>query len=146
MNFRSDNHIVQKILVKACVSTIENDASGFVFNRHEDEQMKTLTLEAEVEADGTLHVEVESGLPPGKVEVTLLVQPLTETHSTTKTGYEWLLDAKYDNLGRVFIKETNPSDNLTQAERAKRIMELLDIALKDVTWEEIEAGREDRCF
>jgi hypothetical protein len=108
--------------------------------------MKTLTLEAEVQADGLLHLTVPSGLPPGKVEVVIVVQPVVETNGTVTTNYQWLLDPKYENIGLNPTIESQTQVLQTRQERAKRMMELLDQALEGVTWEEIEEGREDRCF
>jgi hypothetical protein len=44
--------------------------------------MKTLTLRSEVGPDGTLRLEVPSGLSPGPVEVVVVVQPAVETAET----------------------------------------------------------------
>ena len=106
--------------------------------------MKILTLEAEIGADGVLHLNIPVDLPPGKVEGVLVMQPCQESKKLRETGYEWLLDPKYDHIGRDLPNGTEKQDTLTHEERAKRIMELLDVALKDVTWEEIEEGRRDR--
>ena len=38
--------------------------------------LKTLTLEADVTPNGLLRLDVPLGLPPGKVEVVLVVNPL----------------------------------------------------------------------
>ncbi len=38
--------------------------------------MKTVVVETEVQADGRLHLDVPTNLPPGKVEVVLVIQPL----------------------------------------------------------------------
>lgn len=38
--------------------------------------MKTLVVETEVQADGRLHFDVPTNLPPGKVEIVLVVEPL----------------------------------------------------------------------
>ena len=40
--------------------------------------MKTLTLETEIAPDGSLHLDVPTGLPPGKAEVMIVVQPLLQ--------------------------------------------------------------------
>ena len=37
--------------------------------------MKTLTLETEIAPDGNIHLEIATGLPPGKAEVVVVVQP-----------------------------------------------------------------------
>ncbi|RIK30949.1 MAG: hypothetical protein DCC55_37040 [Chloroflexi bacterium] len=108
--------------------------------------MKTLTLEAEVSADGVLRLEAPVGLPPGRVEVVLVVQPALETNGTIRTGYEWLLDSKYDYIGKMSAPGVLPQETLTREEQARRIVDLLDMALEGVTWEEIEEGRRDRCF
>lgn len=39
--------------------------------------MKTLTVEAEIAPDGSLHLEVPCGLPPGKAEVVLVIHLLS---------------------------------------------------------------------
>jgi hypothetical protein len=39
--------------------------------------MITLTIRSTVDPDGTLRLEVPSGLPPGPVEVVVIVQPAT---------------------------------------------------------------------
>jgi hypothetical protein len=108
--------------------------------------MKTLTLEAEVSADGVLRLEAPVGLPPGRVEVVLVVQPTAEMNGTIRTGYEWLLDPKYDLIGNMSTQGARAQETLTREEQADRIVELLEMALQDVTWEEIEEGRRDRCF
>jgi hypothetical protein len=108
--------------------------------------MKTLTLEAEVSADGVLRLEAPVGLPPGRVEVVLVVQPAVATNGHTQTSYEWLLDSKYDSIGKTSEQGGLPQTSLTREEQAKRIADLLDLALEGVTWAEIEEGRRDRCF
>jgi hypothetical protein len=108
--------------------------------------MKTLTLEAEVSADGILRLEAPVGLPPGRVEVVLVVQPAVATNGHTQTSYEWLLDSKYDSIGKTSEQGGLPQTSLTREEQAKRIADLLDLALEGVTWAEIEEGRRDRCF
>ena len=40
--------------------------------------MKTMTLELEIAADGSLRLDVPFGLPPGRAEVVLVVQPLPQ--------------------------------------------------------------------
>lgn len=40
--------------------------------------MKTLTLETEIAPDGSLHLDIPAGLPPGKAEVVIVVQPLPQ--------------------------------------------------------------------
>jgi hypothetical protein len=106
--------------------------------------MQTVTVEAEVDADGVLRLTVPVGLPAGKVEVVLVIQPCAEGKKPRETGYEWLLDPQYENIGRAILNPEQPQDNFSQKERAKRIMELLDIALEGVTWDEIEESRRDR--
>jgi hypothetical protein len=108
--------------------------------------MKTLTLEAEVSADGILRLEAPVGLPPGRVEVVLVVQPAVATNGHTQTSYEWLLDSKYDSIGKTSEQGRLPQTSLTREEQAKRIADLLGMALEGVTWAEIEEGRRDRCF
>lgn len=41
-------------------------------------EMKTLTLETEIASDGSLHLNIPAGLPPGKSEVVIVVQPLPQ--------------------------------------------------------------------
>jgi hypothetical protein len=108
--------------------------------------MITLTVEADVAPDGMLHLALPSGLPPGKVEVVIVVQPLAERNGTSQTNYRWLLDPVYDSIGQTPPVKIKAQDPRTREERARRIMELLDMALKGVTWEQIEEGRQDRCF
>ncbi|MCL4862775.1 MAG: hypothetical protein KJZ93_25405, partial [Caldilineaceae bacterium] len=93
-----------------------------------------------------LRLEAPVGLPPGRVEVVLVVQPTVETNRTIRTGYEWLLDPKYDFIGNMSTQGARPQETLTREEQADRIVELLEMALQDVTWAEIEEGRRDRCF
>jgi hypothetical protein len=90
--------------------------------------MKMLTVEAEVASDGTLHLTVPSGLPPGRVEVVLVIQPKVQNGEA--------------------VELTSHSDQLLSAERERlqRIGELLDMALAGVEWSEIEEGRRDRDF
>jgi hypothetical protein len=108
--------------------------------------MKMVTLEATVDADGMLRLALPVGLPASKVEVVLVIQPCGDEKRSRETGYEWLLAPQYDNIGRGAINHDEKRENLTHQERAKRIMELLDMALKDVSWDEIAEGRRDRCF
>lgn len=107
--------------------------------------MKTLTLEAEVSADGVLRLEAPVGLPPGRVEVVLVVQPAVEANGNMQTGFEWLLDPKYDFIGKISNQHVRSQETLTREEQADRIVELLEMALQGVTWAEIEEGRRDRC-
>ena len=37
--------------------------------------MKTMTVAAEIAPDGTLHLELPTGLPPGPADVVVVVQP-----------------------------------------------------------------------
>ena len=39
--------------------------------------MRTLTLETEVQPDGLLRFDVPTNLPPGKVDIVLVIQPQT---------------------------------------------------------------------
>lgn len=41
--------------------------------------MKTFTLEVDIASDGSLQVDIPAGLPPGKAELLLVVQPLAKT-------------------------------------------------------------------
>ncbi len=43
--------------------------------------MKTLTLRSEILSDGTLRLEVPSDLPPGPVEVVVVLQSTTEAEA-----------------------------------------------------------------
>jgi hypothetical protein len=38
--------------------------------------MKAMVVESEVQADGRLRLDVPTNLPPGKVEIVLVIQPL----------------------------------------------------------------------
>jgi hypothetical protein len=48
--------------------------------------MTTLTLRSEVGPDGTRRLEIPSGLPPGPVEVVLVVQPAVASPAASETG------------------------------------------------------------
>jgi hypothetical protein len=110
--------------------------------------MQTITFETDVNQDGALNICIPSGLPPGKVEVVLVIQPKwsleqQDVHQqTTELNRETLLDYPTNANGN------HHNDNANQAEQGKRMMELLAIALKGVEWQEIEEGRADdanRC-
>ena len=106
--------------------------------------MKTLTLEAEITIDGSLHLDIpSSGLPPGKAEVVLVIQPPEQTNRFAKTGYEWLLDPNLDILPAPVTQANNaePFSQLTRAERFQQMDELLEIALQGVAWAEIKEAR-----
>jgi|LakMenEpi03Aug12_release.lakeMendotaPanAssembly.Ray.scaffolds.fasta_scaffold426317_3 hypothetical protein len=109
--------------------------------------MQTITFETDVNQDGALNICIPSGLPPGKVEVVLVIQPKAssdqrEVHQqTTELDREKLLNYPASVNG-------NHQDNATQAEKGKRMMALLATALEGVEWQEIEEGRVDdanRC-
>lgn len=111
--------------------------------------MQTITFETDVNQDGTLNICIPSGLPPGKVEVVLVIQPKESSdqrdvhQQTTALNREKLLD-----YHSVSANGNHHSDNANQAEQGKRMMGLLAIALKGVEWQEIEEGRADdahRC-
>ncbi|MCE7981903.1 MAG: hypothetical protein DYG89_11975 [Caldilinea sp. CFX5] len=104
--------------------------------------MQTITLETDVGQDGALNISIPSGLPPGKVEVVLVIQPKTEVDSvkTHKEQPEW--DEEKVNDDQVYTNGSN-HHNISQVEQGKRMMELLAIALKGVEWSEIEEGRAD---
>lgn len=114
--------------------------------------MKTFTVEADIAPDGMLQVTVPSGLPPGRVEVVLVIQPKHQNGASLLQEQA----AVYSHAPQVieeqepvqFTQENTASDlsSLTERERLTRLMELLDIALVGVTWEEIEEGRRDRDF
>lgn len=42
--------------------------------------MQTLTLETEIQPDGLLRFDLPTNLPPGKVDVVLVIQPQAITH------------------------------------------------------------------
>jgi hypothetical protein len=88
--------------------------------------MKTLTVGAEVAPDGSLHLTVPSGLPPGRVEVVLVIQ------------------AKVQNGEAVELTSQPGQLWAAERERLQRIGELLDMALAGVDWAEVEEGRRDR--
>ena len=48
--------------------------------------MSTVTAILEPEADGTLHLPLPKGLPPGKVEVVAQVRPLARHEGVRKAG------------------------------------------------------------
>jgi hypothetical protein len=63
--------------------------------------MKTLSLHAEVGADGKLRLEVPCGLPPGPVEVVVIVQPIPPPtgggpHDTLEGTWSGLVPADFD--------------------------------------------------
>ena len=110
--------------------------------------MQTITFETDVNQDGALNICIPSGLPPGKVEVVLVIQPKAssdqrEVHQqTTELDGEKLLNYPASAHGNHY------DDNATQAEKGKRMMALLATALDGVEWQEIEEGRVDdanRC-
>jgi hypothetical protein len=114
--------------------------------------MKTLAVEADIAPDGTLHLAVPSGLPPGKVEVVLVIQPKQQNGASllqerSPTYYDATQRVK-DNGSIQFAHEDKPFDpsSLMERERLTRIKQLLDLALIDVEWAEIEEGRQDRDF
>ena len=50
----------------------------------EDRSMTTLTIRSEVGPDGTLRLEIPSGLTPGPVEVVVVVQPVIDRNGRTQ--------------------------------------------------------------
>jgi hypothetical protein len=114
--------------------------------------MKTLTVEADVSADGMLHLAVPSGLPPGRVEVVLVIQPKQQNGASLLQEqtpvYDNATQPVKENGSIQFAHEDKPFDpsSLTERERLIRIKQLLDLALIDVEWAEIEEGRQDRDF
>jgi hypothetical protein len=112
--------------------------------------MKTLTVEAEVASDGTLQVTVPSGLPPGRVEVVLVIQPKVQNGLVGQNGDAGASDLSL-RMPPEHLAEANEQVqylHLSQEERFSRIAELLEMALSGVSWDEVEEGRitSDRDF
>lgn len=110
--------------------------------------MKTLTVEVEIASDGTLHLDIPSGLPPGKAEVILVIQPVVLNNrfmdylgQSERTGD---IDAHLSDADSTHDEELIAQ--MSQKEKAMRLAELLDFALEGVEWSEIEKGRRDRWF
>lgn len=104
--------------------------------------MQTITLETNVSQDGVLNISIPSGLPPGKVEVVLVIQPKTDVDGAKTHTDQTELDTEQMNDDQVYTNGSN-YHNVSQVEQGKRMMELLAIALKGVEWSEIEEGRAD---
>jgi hypothetical protein len=113
--------------------------------------MKTLTLEAEVTADGVLRLEAPVSLPPGRVEVVLVVQAKNNgvyrvreiAPSTRAQAHEPMPISPYelpDSAGRSAIAA------MSNQEKWDRLAQLMEVALADVSWAEIEEGKRDRDF
>lgn len=83
--------------------------------------MQVMTLEAEVDAHGFVHLDLPVDLPPGRVEVEVKIQPRRIHH---KNGT---------------AKKTIRSQQELWAEFER----LTRIAFQGVTWEEIKEGRRD---
>jgi len=117
--------------------------------------MKTLTLEAEIAADGRLRLDVPSGLPPGKAEIVLVIQPApplkqlnTVQKSIQQPEIEWANGDTHPIADFISAPplDLNSIAKLSHKEKMDRIGELLTFALQGVEWSEIEEGRRDREF
>lgn len=117
--------------------------------------MKTLTVEAEITSDGKLRLDVPSGLPPGKADVVLVIQPTTllkQVDTTQKPIRQPGTEQANGDTEHVadFISvmplDLNSIANLSHQEKMDRIGKLLTLALQGVEWAEIEEGRRDREF
>ncbi len=112
--------------------------------------MKTLTLEAEIASDGRLRLDVPSGLPPGKAEIVLVIQPASHLKQLNtvqefiqQPEIEWA-NGDTDHVAD-FISvpplDLNSIAKLSHKEKMDRIGELLTSALQGVEWAEIEEGK-----
>jgi hypothetical protein len=111
--------------------------------------MKTLTVEAEIAPDGMLHVHVPSGLPPGRVEVVLVLQPKSNGLRSGKDESLKVKDASQVQPQATTETALPPATNhlpMSEREKFERLAELMEEALAGVTWAEIEEGRRDRDF
>jgi hypothetical protein len=108
--------------------------------------MMTLTLDAEVTADGMLRLEAPIGLPAGQVEVVLVVQPKRQNGFFTidAASAEPATTQKADLTARIENGVHQSQDERLRQARFARILELLDKAFAGVEWAEIEEGRQDR--
>jgi len=110
--------------------------------------MQTITLETDIAQDGTLNICVPSGLPPGRVEVLLVIQPKTSvSHQLLHKQQVYPGDIGI-NTQPAYANGNSQNDKEIRLQQGKRMMELLAIALKGVEWREIEEGRTDdanRC-
>ena len=110
--------------------------------------MQTITLETDIAQDGTLAISFPSGLPPGKVEVVLVIQPKVLLNQSGIHEQLAEASATKTNTQVAYVNGSNQNDVATRLQQGKRMMQLLAVALKGVEWHEIEEGRVDdvdRC-
>jgi hypothetical protein len=113
--------------------------------------MKTLTLEAEVSADGVLRLEAPVGLPPGRVEVVLVVQPKNNGLYKVREIAPRNKVQTDEPMPVSPYESSDSADRSTIAamgnrEKWDRLAKLMDTALAGISWAEIEEGRRGRDF
>ncbi|HXE55413.1 MAG TPA: hypothetical protein VN541_20480 [Tepidisphaeraceae bacterium] len=67
--------------------------------------MKTMMFQGEVLADGTLRIEIQTGLVPGPVEGVLVLHPVREQPPQPHNDFETLLARDLPNIDLLSVEE-----------------------------------------
>ena len=84
--------------------------------------MHVMTLEAEVGSDDFVHLDLPVNLPPGKVDITLEIQPRAK-------------ETKLPSLPKLVAR--------SRQERFEELTRLLRLGLGGINWEAIKESRKD---